>query len=282
MKLEFQIIQYTTNIGVIFALTLKITSRVPHFVQERMSMRNILAILLLMSLSPGASALVITQSLVRTGQTVEYLSGSPLGKFGGAFQQFNPALGTLDSVDLSFTGDLTYYANYQRELPQCAQFCYAAVAFSTGYIFNAPGFPTSSETSSDFFALLNWAQYVSFNSTTGLYSYNTYSGYWSSTTSPNLINATSGPMPISYSANPFNLSGYIGVGNVTVSGAISEDSDICEGNYGLVPSCSDYLNLTSTLTYTYTPTVSEPPELPIFATGLICFLVLIWRRERGK
>lgn len=233
---------------------------------------------LLLSLAPAANALVITQSLVRTGQTAEYLSGSSLGKFGGVFQQFDPALGTLDSVNLLISGDVNYYAHYQVPPPQCALSCYASVWFSTGYIFNAPGFPTSSENSSGFFSIANWGQDVTYRPSSGLY---TYSGYGYIGSSPYLIDGYSGPLGIYFAGSPSSLLGYIGVGSVTVAGAISEDSDYCYGGYGMIPSCSDYLNLTTTLTYTYTrTTVSEPPEIVIFATGLVLLAGLIGLRKQ--
>jgi hypothetical protein len=244
-------------------------------------MRRILFCLLI-SLAPAANALVITQSLVRTGQTAEYYSGSPLGKFGGVFQQFDPALGTLNSVNLLISGDVNYYVHYEVPQPQCTLPCYADVGFSTGYIFNAPGFPISYERGSDFFSVANWGQRISFDPSSGLYWYYTYFGHEHTTYSPNLVDGYSGPLGLYFSGSPSSLLGYIGGGTVTVAGAISEDSDYCDGEYGMIPSCSDYLKLTTTLTYTYTPTtVSEPPASPMFATGLALIAGLIWLRKRS-
>jgi MYXO-CTERM domain-containing protein len=237
---------------------------------------------LFLGLAPVAHALVITQSLTRTGQTAEYLSGSPLGKFGGTFQQFDPGLGQLQAVNLSFSGTVTYYVDYQSAPGYCVGGCYADVNFSTGYVFNAPGFPRASETWTDFFSIVSWGQQVFFNSETGSYQYSTYYDYGGPYTSYSpYLHSDSLAGGVFYSGSPDSLAGYLGAGSVMIDGAISEDSDVCSNN-GIKPTCSDYLNLTTTLRYVYAPAVSEPPPEPIFALGLAG---LIWlarrRRKRG-
>ena len=231
---------------------------------------------LLLSIVPAAHALVITQTLTRTGQTSDQ---GPSGEFGGSFQQFDPALGQLIAVDLSFVGNITYSVNYQLDPPHCIGGCYSDVWFGTGYIFNAPGFPHSIETSSDFFASVYWGQLVSFDPVSGLYRYRKPGDSSSSHAwySPDLLSGSSSGA-IYFSGNPDNFAGYLGTGNVMIDGGISEDSDVCWNN-GIKPRCSDNLYLTTTLRYVYTSSVAEPSELLIFAVGLTC---LGWLGARAK
>ncbi|WP_423820573.1 hypothetical protein V5738_09490 [Salinisphaera sp. SPP-AMP-43] len=242
-----------------------------------------------LAIAPVAHAVVITQTLTRTGPTDEYYSGSPLGTFGGSFQQFDPALGTLDAVNLNIDGDLIYSADYRLEPSSCVGGCYSEVAFSTGYIFNGPGFPPASETATDFFASLGWHEFVSLDPTSGLYQYQDSwhvtpcsscdtQSYSTETTSAVLHASSSGPLSFYYRGSPDSVDDYIGLGNVSINGAISEDSDIC-ANTGIAPMCSDNLDLTTTLQYSYTPSVTEPPQLLIFVIGL---MALGWLAHRHR
>ncbi len=89
----------------------------------------------------GVRASTITQTAETTGQT---FNG---GGFGGYFNQFDPSLGTLNAVTLSFSGSVSYYASFTLDPSVDPSLCGVSIDcgtnfnFSTGYEFDAPGFP---------------------------------------------------------------------------------------------------------------------------------------------
>src|SRR5690242_4551373 len=106
----------------------------------------------LAALMPAApvNATVIVQSSTLTGQTHH------LEEFGGSFQQFDPALGTLESVSLEISGSITYVVTLVPDPSRCIGTCFYDADFSTGYWFNAPGFPVRHPNfTPDFFAAVN-------------------------------------------------------------------------------------------------------------------------------
>jgi hypothetical protein len=220
---------------------------------ERVSVvckRAVLAVALSIGcLAADAHAALITQTSETTGQT-----RNGADQFGGVFNQFNPALGSLQAVTLNFSGAVDYTVGFSLGSSPCGGGCGASFGFSTGYSFNAPGFPlTQYDASGSFFALVNWSGYAS---------------------PPNLTSQSSGPFSISYEGDPASLLGYTGTGQVSVVGGISEDSDYCYG-YGGV-SCTTWssnLDLTTTLTYSYLP-IPEPSSRYDFM-GALAILALV-------
>jgi PEP-CTERM motif-containing protein len=194
--------------------------------------------------SGSAAAAVITQSNTLNG------SASQFGTFGGIFNQFDPTLGTLNSVALNFAGDITYFISFTPPNPDCSPFiCSTSFSFSTGYSFNAAGFPvTIPNQTVDFFAIVNWFG-----------------------NAPTLAPQSNGPLSFgsgSLFADPTFLSSYVGLGSVGVAGSISEDSDTCYSAFAFRCNFSNSLHLTTTLTYDFTP-VPEPATIALFAAGLI-------------
>jgi hypothetical protein len=209
----------------------------------------------LMLATAPAYAAMITQSKTFNGQTFQSTH------FGGIFDQFDPALGTLDTVTLNFSGNISYFTNLVF-VGDCDNtligICAVESHFSTGYNFNAPGFPIRFFTSAPFYAVVN-------------------GGFVGA--GPDLVTDTwssifgFGPL----SLDPSALSQYIGTGFVDVNGGISEDSDVCIA-YGYKCTQTDNLKLTTTLTYGFTP-VPEPLTLGVFGVGLLGTAALRRRRH---
>ena len=192
-----------------------------------------------------ANAAIITQSTTKNGSAFQFAT------FGGTFNQFDPSLGTLNSVALDFSGDITYFISFIPSTPDCSPFvCSTTFGFSTGYNFNAPGFPITFPNSAPFFATVNWLGHA---------------------TGPVLAPQSNGPLTFGSGtlfADPNFLSSYLGLGSVAVAGSISEDSDFCDNAHAFFCSFSNSLHLTTTLTYDFTP-VPEPATMTLFAAGLI-------------
>jgi len=195
--------------------------------------------------TPDARASVITQTIE------QFFPNYDLGRFGGTFNQFDPSLGTLDSVMLSFSGQLHYEVDFALDPATCGPFtsgCSAEFGLSTGYLFNASGFPVTEPYYGQFFAVFGWG---------------------GSATDPDL-DPQYASFPIEYTAGTTDVAGYIGSGQVSVAGLISEDSDYCE-DYGV--SCFGYSDtfLQTTLTYVYGEPrpVPEPSSAFVFATALV-------------
>jgi hypothetical protein len=176
------------------------------------------------------------------------------GGFGGELGQFNPSLGTLESVNLTISGEVNYYVAFAIT-PSCpldeadGGECGTFFSFSTGYSFNAPGFPlTDFMEDADFFALLDFDGFA-----------------YPSNLSPQ--SQSDGP-GIFYEGSPASLSGYIGLGDVGVIGGISEDSDYCDDEDGLTcTTFSHTARITTSLTYTYSP-IPEPGAIWLFMASL--------------
>jgi hypothetical protein len=133
--------------------------------------------------------------------------------------------------------------------------------FSTGYSFNAPGFPiTIPNQTDDFFAIVNWngsAIEPDFSpQNSGLLSFGTGNLFADSAFFPS----------------------YLGTGLVDVVGSMSEDSDYCEGAFTFKCNLGNQLSLTTTLTYDFTP-VPEPLTLSLFGTGF-AGMAAIRRRKK--
>lgn len=203
---------------------------------------------------------VITQTNTVTGQTS---NGS---EFGGTFDQFNPALGTLQAVAVSFAGTGSYNVSITPIGTQCTALgrCGAVWGMSTGYSFNAPGYPlTDYMLDADMFGLINWA----------------------GTTGPAV--AVSLPVNQSYPLDPgmaaenaSSVAGYVGLGTVSVLGRVSEDSDFCTVVGAVRCVLSDNLAMTTTLTYDYAP-IPEPPAWPILLTVFAGLVAMRQRRSRA-
>src|ERR1700722_1588175 len=189
-------------------------------------------------IAPDVRASTIIQTAETNGPT---FNGSG---FGGIFSQFDPSLGTLKAAILSFSGVLAYDTTFKLNLSIDPSACGVSIVcgatfnFSTGYSFNAPGFPlTNFMDGADFFATENFNGFVD----------------------PDNPDANSGPLQISFVGSPADLSGYVGNASVGVVGAISEDSDFCSGGGGTTPpgngTCtqSDNLDMITTLTYEFAP-----------------------------
>jgi hypothetical protein len=212
--------------------------------------------LLILIVAP-ANAAIITQSNIKVG------SASQFGSFGGTFNQFDPSMGTLNSVGLNFAGDITYSISFTPTTPDCSPFiCATTFVFSTGYNFNAPGFPITFPNSAPFFATVNWLGHA---------------------TGPILSPQNSGPLGFgsgSLFADPTFLSSYLGLGSVVVAGSISEDSDFCDNAFAFKCNMSNSLNLTTALTYEFTP-VPEPFTLSLFGLGF-AGLAAVRRHKKGS
>lgn len=206
--------------------------------------------------SAPANAALITQSTTKNG------SASQFGTFGGTFNQFDPSLGTLNSVALNFVGDITYFISFNPTMPDCSPLvCSATFGFSTGYNFNAPGFPITFPNSAPFFATVNWSGVE---------------------TGPVMDPQSSGPRSIGSGtlfADPNFLSSYLGLGTVFVAGSISEDSDFCNNAFAFTCSMSNSLQLTTALTYDFTP-VPEPLTLSLFGAGIAGAIAARRRQNR--
>jgi hypothetical protein len=194
---------------------------------------------------------VITQTNTVTGQTS---NGS---EFGGTFAQFNPALGTLQAVAVSFAGTGSYHVSITPIGNLCvAPTCGVTWGMSTGYSFNAPGYPrTNPNLDADMFDIVNWsgvAVSLPFNE--------------------------SHPLdPAMSPEDASSVAGYVGRGTVSVLGLVSEDSDFCTVTGPASCVLSDHLAMTTTLTYDYAP-IPEPPAWPILLAGCVGLRVLRQRR----
>jgi hypothetical protein len=213
-----------------------------------------LAAALLAMIGP-ARADLITQSTLSSGQTRQHFS------FGGNFNQFDPALGTLNTVRFNYSGDLTFYTTFTLS-DRCFDgvYCNGQVSYSVGFNFNGPGFPIRDTNSSPFYNIVNTYVFAD---------------------ASNLAPQTTGPFQVGIApldADLSALSSYIGIGLVTVAGAVSEDSDFCDDG-GVRCTLSDNLNLTSTLVYDFTP-IPEPFTLSLFGAGAIGLGAL--RRPKKK
>jgi len=69
------------------------------------------------------------------------LCGTGIG-YGGMFSQFDPALGTLQTVSVSFSGALTFTESFVAD-PSCyvSVNCFASSQWDIGFYFTGPGFP---------------------------------------------------------------------------------------------------------------------------------------------
>lgn len=204
--------------------------------------------------APKARATVITQlpaTLTQSTLTTDQTGLFHLAQFGGTFEKFNPSLGTLEAVTLSFSGEMTYDLSFHLTSFPCGQGCGTTFGISTGYWFNAPGFPHEmSDYTPDFFATVDWSGKAE---------------------ASNLAPQTSGPLPLtpSFQGQTSDLAAYTGVGSVQVAGGIAEGSGFCSSG-GLSCTLSNNLSLLTTLTYTYASTaVPEPPSVWIFLSSLI-------------
>lgn len=196
--------------------------------------------------------------------------------YGGAFRQFDPSLGTLTNVSVSFDGAMTYASNVEAYATQPACQALGAcagtqVSFDDGYGFDGPGFPIFIDNTDQMFAFTHWVP-----------------GGQSSFVDP--IDATLSPAPTAAAYGmlapagingPAGIAGYIGSGMVTVGGGVDGD-DSCFGGYTSSPPvplvCTEDLNLATTLTYTYTP-VPEPRSIWLLFTGLGMLGFVSWRRH---
>ena len=210
----------------------------------------------LLATAGSARANLITQSLLTTGQT------SQNSGFGGSFDQFDPTLGTLNTVSLNFSGDLTFFTTFALDPGGCfGSSCVGHASYSVGFNFNAPGYPLRNSFSAPFYAIVNAEAFAD---------------------ASNLAPQTTGPFPIQFGpldADPSALSSYIGTGLVTVAGGISEDSDICD-DLGVSCSLSDNLKLFSALTYNFTP-VPEPFTLSLFGVGVASLTAMRRRMKKA-
>lgn len=193
----------------------------------------------------SAHADVITQTNTVTGQTS---NGS---EFGGTFNQFNPALGTLQAVAVSFAGTGSYNVSIALRGTSCTALsrCGAVWGMSTGYSFNAPGYPLTTYTlDADMFGIINW------------------SGTAGSAVAVSLPVDQSHPLDPGMAAeNASSVAGYVGIGKVSVDGRVSEDSDFCTVVGAVTCVLSDNLTMTTTLIYDYAP-IPEPPVWSILLT----------------
>lgn len=189
-----------------------------------------------------ARAAVISQSNIKLGSTFQF------GTFGGNFSQFDPSLGVLDGVTLQFFGQQIFTTTFDR-IPDCSG-CLetASYGYSVGYSYNAPGFPITVPYQTASFVIIN----------------NVFGFVNGSDLSPRIDtrNFATGLFFSDVSA----LSAYIGLGQVFVDGRISEDSDFCNA-FGLVCHQSNSVNLTTRLTYNFTP-VPEPSTWAMMLMGM--------------
>jgi hypothetical protein len=232
---------------------------------------------LLLLMAPAAHALIITQT-----KTVYDAHAVPSGgdSFAGLFQQFNPALGNLDAVNLSIDGNIKYTASFIND-PRCQLYlpCYGSLLLSTVYQLYAPGFADQNfPYDHHYFQYANLYVDVAYNPATGLYYWNVAAGDYSKSyhyTTSSLPSQVSETVPIGYNGSPDSFAGYIGNGSVNINGL--SYGDWSWDYFGIYSNHWDSpQTLTTTLTYTYTP-VPEPPVLLIFGTGLFA---LGWLRMR--
>lgn len=214
-----------------------------------------------LALTVLASTAAFATEIIQTDEnTINVPSYGIDGSFTDGFSQFNPALGTLNSVTIALSGTGDYMGTFKLDssCPSAAS-CSSVAFFSTGInIVDAPGLPSQS--------VLGPFQFLE-----------DYGGV--------LIEGTN-LSPISHSfgigVGPLGASsvtGYIGAGEVSVMDGISEDSDECTFS-GVDCTLTDSINLYTTLTYNYTP-VPEPISLTLFTAGL-AGAVALRRRKKAQ
>jgi hypothetical protein len=151
-------------------------------------------------------------------------------------------------VTLQFFGQQKFITTFDQ-IPNCPE-CLerASYRYGVGYSFNAPGFPITAPYQSISFVILNSA-----------------TGFVDGSLSPRIDteNFDTGLILANVSA----LSAYVGLGQVFVDGRISEDSDFCIVA-GLICHLSNDVNLTTRLTYNFTP-IPEPSSASILIAALI-------------
>src|SRR5665213_1102439 len=175
-----------------------------------------------------ASAAVITQ-------TTEIIYQGPentRGNFGGTFDQFNSALGTLTGITITVTGGVNRTASFAPD-SSCTSDCTSQVAFSTGFELTGPDIVYAPQFD-EFYSISNFVHTF---------------------TDPNQVPiSTFAPASFSETLNP--LSDYIGTGIIDFDGFISEDSDFC-ADRGIQVACTVSGDITTVLVYSYNP-ISEP------------------------
>lgn len=200
-------------------------------------------------------------------QSAESIIHSPSYGLGGtfvpqSFEQFDQAMGQLNSVTIGLVGKITYKGIFTAD-PLCAgpMLCGTLFSFSTAMNFNAPGFAWTNPLSGPFYLTAGYGGWLAEDNLAPLNHSMTAQGIGDRTTS--------------------SVDGYIGTGNVTVMDGVVEDSDECNAVHVSCLLIAD-IDLLTTLTYDYTPTVRtfarlfsapvavpEPMSLALFGAGFI-------------
>jgi hypothetical protein len=210
-------------------------------VRSKLQIYIVAALAALATPCPAAAA-VITQSNIFVGESFQFRP------FGGTFNQFDPSLGTLNSVSLRLVGSETFTTTFTT-YPDCSD-CLneAEYRYSVGFNFNAPGYPLTFPNNAPFNAIINAGGFV-FPS--DLSTRIDFGGF---------------DIGALFADSTF-LNSYLGLGTVNVAGSMSEDSDFCIAR-GMICTQSNKLTLTTALTYDYIP-VPEPTTLALFGAGLL-------------